>query len=243
MQKVLFISSSIKKLDEMRNEYGNALQGQYLVLASNSLLDGVGAFVPECIVVYLEGARRQVLFPLIDLRENLRFRSLPLILLSDEEDRGVFKANVKPGPDYILPAYTGMDGLKKVINKIFEESTPLKHVLIVDDDPVALKVVKGYLDQFFKVTCVNSGEKALKFLEKTYPDCILLDCFMPEMDGPTTLSKIRQLERDRRIPVVFLTGNSEREMVMSCVSLHPSGFLLKPVNQNELIRKLKEVIG
>ena len=73
-------------------------------------------------------------------------------------------------------------------------------------------------------------------------DAILLDCFMPEMNGPQTLQLIRSMPGHKRTPVIFLTGNSERNMVMSAINLHPAGFLVKPVRKDELLNKIDDVL-
>ena len=241
MQKFLAVASTLDKMKEFQHGFEGIYNVKCTVL-TNSLLSEVGSFVPECIVVYVEGAMRQKLFSMMDFREDARFRDIPMLLIADEEDRDVFVSNVIPGPSYELPEYSSMESIRTAIDRLMASSGRKKHILVVDDDLVALKVVKGYLDKQFKVTCVKSGAQALKFLEKQFPDCILLDCYMPEMDGPATLRKIRIMDKGGTVPVVFLTGNSEKDMVMRSLSLHPSGFLLKPVNQKELVDKLNELV-
>ncbi len=241
MQKILALASTIDKMKEFQHGFDGIYHVKY-TLITNNVLSEVGSFIPECIVVYIEGAMRQKLFSMIDFREDDRFKDIPMLLIADEKDREVFSTNVFPGASYELPEYSSMESIRTAIDRLIVSSSRKKHILVVDDDLVALKVVKGYLDRNFKVTCVKSGAQALKFLEKQFPDCILLDCYMPEMDGPTTLKKIRIMDKGGTVPVVFLTGNSEKDMVMRSLSLHPSGFLLKPVNQGELIDKLSELV-
>lgn len=50
-----------------------------------------------------------------------------------------------------------------------------RKILIVDDDPMALKVIRSYLKDSYKVYCIRSGEEALKFLSMQIPDVVLLD--------------------------------------------------------------------
>ncbi len=241
MQKLLALASTIEKEREFRHGFDGLYNVKYSLI-TNDILSEVGSFIPECIVVYIEGAMRQKLFSMIDFREDDRFKDVPMLLVADEKDREIFSTNVIPGAAYELPEYSSMESIRTAIDRLMISSGRKKHILVVDDDLVALKVVKGYLERQFKVTCVKSGAQALKFLEKQFPDCILLDCYMPEMDGPTTLKKIRIMDKGGTVPVVFLTGNSEKDMVMRSLSLHPSGFLLKPVNQGELIDKLSELV-
>jgi CheY-like chemotaxis protein len=62
------------------------------------------------------------------------------------------------------------------------ETEERKKILIVDDDPMALKVIRSYLKDSYKVYCIRSGEEALKFLSMQIPDVVLLDYMMPGMD-------------------------------------------------------------
>ena len=241
MQKLLALASTIDKLKEFQRGFDGIYNAKYSLI-TNDILSEAGSFIPECIVVYIESAMRQKLFSMIDFREDERFKDIPLLLLADEKDREIFSSNVFPGASYELPEYSSLESVRTAIDRLMVSSGRKKHILVVDDDLVALKVVKGYLEKQFKVTCVKSGAQAIKFLEKQFPDCILLDCYMPEMDGPTTLKKIRIMDKGGTVPVVFLTGNSEKDMVMRSLSLHPSGFLLKPVNQGELIDKLSDLV-
>ena len=242
MYKVLVISSNKDKLRNLRYAFDGIYSSQCVLLTGNSLDKEVGAFSQDVIVVYLEGVKRQAIFPLIDFRAEAKIKKLPIILIADEDDTKTFQENVKPGADFTMERITGMEAIRKAVDRAAASTATQKHILVVDDDSVSLKVVKGYLDKNFKVTCVKSGQQAIKFLNKQIPDVVLLDCYMPEMDGPATLQQIRNMSKCSTLPVVFLTGNAERDMVMNGIPLHPSGFLLKPVKQEELIHKLEEIM-
>ena len=75
-------------------------------------------------------------------------------------------------------------------------------------------------------------------------DLILLDYLMPEMDGPGVLTRLRAFESYRDIPVIFLTGVSEKETVIkTLVDLKPQGYVLKPTKKSEIVAKIIEVLG
>lgn len=118
-----------------------------------------------------------------------------------------------------------------------------KRVLIVDDDIRMLKVLKAALgDDYTPATAVN-GSIALRFLESKPVDLILLDYEMPDMNGPEVLSQIRKRPEWAHIPVLFLTGASEREKIQKALAMKPQGYLLKPVDRDELIDRIREFIG
>ena len=115
-----------------------------------------------------------------------------------------------------------------------------KSILIVDDDPGYLNLVRGWLKGDYRVSMAASGLQAIKWLGKNKVDLILLDHEMPVTSGPQVLEMLRSDEETRSIPVMFLTGKSDRESVMAVVALHPEGYFLKTISKEELLEKLKE---
>ena len=83
-----------------------------------------------------------------------------------------------------------------------------KKVMIIDDDREMLTFMKGQLEVLYDVTSYTSGEEAIRQLLETEnrPDIILLDIVMDGMDGYEVLGKLKENERLKKIPVVFLTG-------------------------------------
>ena len=115
-----------------------------------------------------------------------------------------------------------------------------KSILIVDDDPGYLSLVREWLKGTYKVSMANSGLQAIKWLGMNKVDLILLDHEMPVTTGPQVLEMLRSDEETKSIPVMFLTGKSDKESVMSVVSLKPEGYFLKTIQKDELLEKLHE---
>lgn len=242
MKKIMIVSSSTQKMHDLVNVLEAYYKVQGILMTNTNLLSDLTIGRPDCIVVYAEGVARTKLFGVIDLRENEDLLSVPMLLIAEDSDADTFKLHVKPGPDATIDRDSSYSDIKLAIDKLCATSEKSYSVLVVDDDPVALKLVKSHLDSMYKVNCVKSGMLALKFLEKQKVDIILLDCFMPDMNGPQTLQLIRNMSGHKRTPVIFLTGNSERNMVMNAINLHPAGFLVKPVRKDELLAKIDEVL-
>jgi len=118
-----------------------------------------------------------------------------------------------------------------------------KHILIVDDAPMMLKTIKEHLHNDYDIATAVSGAIALKFLEKRRTDLILLDFEMPVENGPAVLEKLRANPATKEIPVVFLTGVSEREKIQEALALKPQGYLLKPIDREKLLDVIHKVIG
>jgi len=87
-----------------------------------------------------------------------------------------------------------------------------KLVLVVDDAPANLQVVREILKDDFKIRVATSGAKALELVKvKPQPDLILLDVTMPEMDGYEVCGILKATPNARDIPVIFLTGKTETD--------------------------------
>ena len=114
-----------------------------------------------------------------------------------------------------------------------------KSILIVDDDPNYLALVREWLKGPYKVSMANSGLQAIKWLGKNKADLILLDHEMPITSGPQVLEMLRNDVDTASIPVMFLTGKSDKESVMAVLSLRPEGYFLKTIEKDELLQQLK----
>ncbi|MCR4589087.1 MAG: response regulator [Lachnospiraceae bacterium] len=115
-----------------------------------------------------------------------------------------------------------------------------RSILVVDDDANYLGLVREWLKGTYKVSMVNSGLQAIKFLAKNKVDLILLDHEMPVTSGPQVLEMLRSEEETKNIPVIFLTGKSDKESVMAVVALKPEGYFLKSIGREELLEKINE---
>ena len=132
-----------------------------------------------------------------------------------------------------------VDAVSDFIKKL-ESGDYKKSILIVDDDPNYLGLVREWLRDTYKVSMANSGLQALKWLGKNKADLIMLDHEMPVTSGPQVLEMLRSDEETRDIPVIFLTGKSDKSSVMAVVALRPEGYFLKTVSREELLDKLRE---
>ncbi len=111
-------------------------------------------------------------------------------------------------------------------------------ILAVDDNPDSLKVLYETLGAHGYTTLVaNSGQQALKILNKTSPNLVLLDALMPEMDGFETCKKIKIEHPD--LPVIFMTGLSETQHIVKGLSAGGVDYLVKPLNHQELLARVK----
>ena len=118
-----------------------------------------------------------------------------------------------------------------------------KHILVVDDDPRMLRLVNEQLNEKYDVATAISGKLALKFLERKHTDLILLDYEMPGDNGPTVLKKLRDNPETKDIPVVFLTGITEKSKIQEVLVMKPQGYLLKPIESEKLYKVIGDILG
>jgi len=118
-----------------------------------------------------------------------------------------------------------------------------KHILIVDDDSRVLRLLQSYLAGRYELATAINGKVALKFLEKKTTDLVLLDYEMPTENGASVLEKIRANEKTKNLPVVFLTGVTEKHKIQEVLALKPQGYLLKPVDMDKLSSTIKGILG
>ena len=127
--------------------------------------------------------------------------------------------------------------------ELIKEQQRRKHVLVIDDDPGMLKIIKEHLHENYDVATAISGKIAYKFLENKKTDLILLDYEMPNENGLQVLQNLRNNEELASIPVLFLTGINDREKIKKVMMMKPQGYLLKPIDKEKLLGTIEQFIG
>jgi len=113
-------------------------------------------------------------------------------------------------------------------------------VLIVDDTPVNIDILKETLQDLYELRVALNGVQALNVLEKTgAPDLILLDIMMPDMDGFETCRRIKADERFSMVPVIFLTAKTQEEDLLRAFDLGGEDYITKPFRIPELLARIK----
>ena len=115
-------------------------------------------------------------------------------------------------------------------------------ILVVDDDKINLKTAKKILDEFFHVTCLESGKSALSYLATNHPDLILLDIHMPEMDGFEVLERMKKNLKTKDIPVIFLTADSDTDTELNSFKAGVMDFIRKPFVSDIMLERVHRII-
>ena len=116
----------------------------------------------------------------------------------------------------------------------------LPRVLIIDDDTQCSETMGLFLQGNARVHIVNGGRSALDYVQQNQVDVILLDVEMPIMDGFVTLEQLRKIESCINVPIILITGRSDKNTIFNSSSMGVDGYLIKPVSQETLIEKVNE---
>lgn len=118
----------------------------------------------------------------------------------------------------------------------------MQHILIVDDKAINLYYAEEVLKPYYKLAMAKSGQIALNFLSHTTPDLILLDINMPDMNGYVVYEKIRADEKNREVPIIFLTAATDRESEIRGFHLGAADYIKKPFEPEAMLSRIRKVL-
>ena len=122
-------------------------------------------------------------------------------------------------------------------------STEKTCILIVDDAPDNIKILKNLLSDDYKLKAALNGKKALELANSNpQPDLILLDIMMPEMDGYEVCEKIKGDDNTKDIAVIFQTSNSEPVDEEKAFKLGASDYITKPFNPEVVKSRIRSAV-
>ena len=118
-------------------------------------------------------------------------------------------------------------------------------ILIIDDEPLILSSLSYILSDRFEVMTAEEGVSGLSMFSDNHPSLVLLDVNMPYISGIEVLARIREM--DSEVPVFMMTGIGKTDDLDSswtrqCASLGISGYFIKPVVPEKLLRQIEKAI-
>jgi signal transduction histidine kinase/CheY-like chemotaxis protein len=176
-----------------------------------------------------------------DLKSDPETRDIPVIICSiiEDQERGFSLG----AADYLLKPILEED-LLGALNRLNGDGS-IKEVLIVDDDPDSLRLMDTIFREHkeYKIVLAEGGKKGWDMITSHPPHALVLDLFMPDMDGFTILEKMRENAKLRDIPVVVVSGgdltSSQRNMLNEFGQRLLSKSLL---NEVDLMRTLEHAL-
>ncbi|MCW8892509.1 MAG: response regulator, partial [Deltaproteobacteria bacterium] len=117
----------------------------------------------------------------------------------------------------------------------------MKNILIVDDEKSICQSLKGILeDEGFQTSFAATGEKCLEIIQEENPDLILLDIWMPGIDGLETLKKVKQI-RPQQL-VIMMSGHGSIETAVKATRLGAFDFIEKPLSLEKVLLSIQNAI-
>ncbi len=269
--KLLLTSKTQRAIDDFYYAMNDEFECLTTSLRNADVIGHLRYYIPDAVVYFVTTDTKDAIMSTVSLLEKADQKFLKLIFIGDRDSKDIL-ANIKTSIPHIVllkPITTveirvqirkfletmtdkGSSGKKKGSDilaqaqyqmEMLNSATGPKRVLVIDDDPLMLNVVKSELKNKYQVATAISGKTGLKFLESKTADLILLDYEMPGEDGPAVLEKLRANEQTKNIPVVFLTGINSREKIEKVLAMKPHGYLLKPIQHDKLITTIQQIIG
>lgn len=119
-----------------------------------------------------------------------------------------------------------------------------RKILVVDDDAGFTKLVEGVLDsKGYDVIVANEAPAGLEMAMKGSPDLIVLDVMMPIINGFNICRLMKSEEKCKEIPIILLTSRSEEEDRKIGEEVGADAYIAKPLNTQELLDRVKELLG
>jgi len=116
-------------------------------------------------------------------------------------------------------------------------------ILVVEDDPVMVAFLEEYLSGSFATSVVDNAKDAILMLQKGEEvSLVILDLFMPEMDGFEFLEALRLESRFNRLPILVLSGSENSEDRVRALEAGADDFVVKPFNPLELTARVRNLI-
>ncbi len=117
-------------------------------------------------------------------------------------------------------------------------------ILVIEDAPNIRKLVKANLTASgYEVLVAANGEEGLRLAQQEYPNLILLDLRLPGMSGWDILMTLKTNRKLQKVPVIIMTATVPQSEEYKLPGMITAGYLVKPFTVDELLCKVKQVLG
>jgi DNA-binding response OmpR family regulator len=118
-----------------------------------------------------------------------------------------------------------------------------KRILVADDDPAISRLLERVLVREYEVVIASDGPGALALAQEVRPGLMILDVMMPGMDGFQLASRLRSLPELKNAPIIFLTARDGPLDTIKGIQSGARHYLTKPFKIDDLLTKVKKILG
>jgi two-component system cell cycle response regulator len=189
------------------------------------------------------------------IKEDAALKDIPIIAITSYAMQGDENKAIEAGCIGYLSKPIETRTFLDTVNSFFNNAkTPIKsqkdkeayytaRILIVDDDPLNVKLLASKLDgRKYEILQAYGGIEALEKVEKKSPDLILLDVMMPDMDGYEVTTRLKNDPKTANIPIIMVTALDGSEDKIQGLEAGAEEFLSKPVNTTELLARINSML-
>jgi two-component system alkaline phosphatase synthesis response regulator PhoP len=203
-------------------------------------------FAPDLIVLDVNMPKMGGIEALHELRGDARFARTAIVMLTGDHERKTILSAIQEGAsDYILKDNLGniRQKLQTYLRLLSKPADAQRTVLIVDDTRLMRHIVsRVFLANGHQVIEGEDGEKGIALAVKHVPDLIVLDVYMPKMDGVEVLRRIRANPKLTMTPVVMLTAERDVPTVKEIMALGVDDYIVKE-NAVEIENRLRNYLN
>lgn len=165
-------------------------------------------------------------------------------LVDQVEALAEWSAELRRHSEPHLQAVRALHGTTLGVPSVPSDRPPRLSVLVVEDDEFQQKIMRRLLSQE-KLDCevVGTGAAALESIRARRPALVLLDYMLPDTDGVALLRRVRSTPELAALPVIMLTGNGDKQIVVASMQAGANDFMVKPVSAERLREKLLRYIA
>jgi len=123
------------------------------------------------------------------------------------------------------------------------KASRMKKILIADDEPHILDLLRLILENKYQVYTAEDGEQALSILEEIEPDLLILDVMMPKLNGYELCEKLKKNSKTAQMKIAMLSAKTQERDIMKGLKLGADFYLTKPFDPTGFERQVEEMIG
>ena len=191
--------------------------------------------------VHFDGSENAAFEALGNLRTHPDFQNTPVVVYTEIDNMkarlGAVRADVKA---YILKP-VDMADLVNVLDRVTErhEEDPFRVLIVDDDEGLAQHTQVVLQSDGMDTRIVTNPMKIYNVLDDFSPELVLLDLYMPDCSGHEIAAIVRQREEYAGIPIVFLSGEADKDKQLSAMELGGDDFLTKPIRATHLVTSVR----